>query len=138
MIRHMYKREHIFISVLNIFTKYFVGPAFIVTRIKIFVPVAKEILSSFEITSREMNRADCNTVRDFLIASLTIDNAPQSSVLASVTINALRKAERKVNTMQVTILDHRTFESSGQPNLCMQLETYRFLDTFVQKIRKQS
>ena len=39
--------------------------------------------------------------------------------------------------MQVTILDHYTFESSGPANLCMQLETYRFLNTSAQKIRKQ-
>ena len=98
---------------------------------------AKEILTSFEIASKKINRADYNTVRDFLITSLTIDNAPRSGVLASVTINALRKAERKGNTMQVTVLDHKTFESSGPANLCMPLETYRFLDTFVQKIRRQ-
>ena len=97
----------------------------------------KEILTLFKIASKKINRADYNTVRDFLITSLTIDNAPQSGVLASVTINALRKAERKGDTMQVTILDHTTFESSGPANLCMQLETYRFLDTFVQKMRKQ-
>ncbi len=99
---------------------------------------AIKIVGNFMSSSgMHLRKREYTTVRDYLISILCTDNGSRTGAIANMTIEEVRRAEKDGDAMLITVLDHKTLQSTGPAILVLSLATFSYLDVFIQKIRGQ-
>ena len=98
---------------------------------------AIKILSAFMGSYPSLSKQDYVCVRDFLLSTLIMDNASRSGAVAGLRVQDVAKATKEGDTMVMTVLDHKTLESSGPAVLGTSLVTFQYLDIFITKMRSR-
>ena len=96
---------------------------------------AIKVLSSFMGANPGLYKADYTCVRDYLLSTLIMDNASRSGAVAGLRIQDVKKATKEGDTMVMTVVDHKTLDSTGPAVLGTSLVTFQYLDIFISKMR---
>ena len=98
---------------------------------------AIKLLASFIGASRLVKKYEYTLIRDYLLTSLCMDNASRTGAIANMRVEEVKRAERDGDSMLITVLDHKTMETSGPAILVLPIVTFNYLDIFLKAIRPQ-
>ena len=98
---------------------------------------AIKIIASYTGSTRPIKKGEYTCARDYLLTSLCIDNASRTGAIANITMQEVERAERDGESMLISVLNHKTLETSGPAVLCLPLTTFGHLNIFIKQMRSQ-
>ena len=101
------------------------------------VRAAIKMIASFTASSKAVKKYEYTLVRDYIITSLCMDNASRTGAIANMRLEEVGRAEKSGDSMLITVLDHKTLETSGPAILALPVATFNYLDIFLNKMRSQ-
>ena len=94
----------------------------------------KKLLSSF----CELSIINFASVRDYIMTSLCLDNASRTGAIANMTIGEFKKATQgKGDVSSVSVLDHKTVETSGPAVLSFSKNLFDEANTYMSYFRNK-
>ena len=76
-------------------------------------------------------------IRDYLVISVCMDNASRTGAIANMRVEEVKKADRDGDSILITVLDHKTMETSGSAILVLPIVPFNYLDIFLTNILPQ-